>query len=118
MSDSIEIVRRALEQSPENALLRRHLADLLAAAGVGLDGISVVVPHQASRHALQYLRRLLGVERGRMIDLFAGQANQVAASLPSALDAAIRSGQLRRGETALLIGSGAGLGLGGVILRY
>ena len=110
--DGKAVFRLAAEHLPG------FLADLLAAAGVGLDGISVVVPHQASRHALQYLRRQLGAERGRMIDLFAGQGNQVAASLPSALDAAIRGGQLRRGETALLIGSGAGLGLGGVILRY
>jgi 3-oxoacyl-[acyl-carrier-protein] synthase-3 len=42
----------------------------------------------------------------------------VAASLPSALDAAIRGGRLRRGETALLIGSGAGMCLGGAVLRY
>jgi 3-oxoacyl-[acyl-carrier-protein] synthase-3 len=94
------------------------LAGLLATAGVGMDEISVVVPHQASRHGLEYLRRQLGVERERIIDLFAGQANQVAASLPSALDAAIRSGRLRRGETALLIGSGAGLCLGGAVLHY
>jgi len=94
------------------------LANLLATAGVGLDEISVVVPHQASRHGLDYLRRQLGVERERIVDLFAGQGNQVAASLPSALDAAIRTGRLRRGETALLIGSGAGMCLGGAVLRY
>jgi 3-oxoacyl-[acyl-carrier-protein] synthase III len=110
--DGKAVFRLAAEHMPG------FLADLLAASGVGLDEISVVVPHQASKHALQYLRRLLGVERERIIDLFAGQANQVAASLPSALDAAIRGGRLRRGETALLIGSGAGLCLGGVVLRY
>lgn len=110
--DGKAVFRLAAEHMPG------FLAGLLAASGVGLGEISVVVPHQASKHALQYLRRLLGVEHERIIDLFAGQGNQVAASLPSALDAAIRSGKLRRGETALLIGSGAGLCLGGVVLRY
>lgn len=94
------------------------LDDLWAASGTSIGEMAVVVPHQASRHALQYLRRLLGVERERIVDLFAEQGNQVAASLPSALDAAIRSGRLRRGEKALLVGSGAGLCLGGIVLCY
>ena len=103
-------------------LAAQHLPGLLdglwADSGVSLRDVSVVVPHQASRHALDYLRRLLRVERGRIVDLFATQGNQVAASLPSALDAAIRSGRLRRGEKALLVGSGAGLCLGGIVLCY
>ena len=110
--DGKAVFRLAAEHLPG------FVAGLFAAAGVGLDEISVVVPHQASRHGLDYLRRQLGVARERMVDLFTGQANQVAASLPSALDAAVRSGRLRRGETALLIGSGAGMCLGGAVLRY
>jgi 3-oxoacyl-[acyl-carrier-protein] synthase-3 len=110
--DGKAVFRLAAEHLPG------FLDELLAAAGVGLEEISVVVPHQASRHALRYLRRLLGVPRARVIDIFAEQGNQVAASLPSALDAAIGGGQLRRGDRALLIGTGAGLGLGGAILCY
>jgi 3-oxoacyl-[acyl-carrier-protein] synthase-3 len=110
--DGKAVFRLAAEHLPG------FLAELLAASGVGLDEISIVVPHQASRHALEYLRRQLKVKREKMIDVFAGQGNQVAASLPSALDAAIRGGRLRRGETALLIGTGAGLSLGGIVLRY
>ena len=53
-----------------------------------------------------------------MIDIYADHGNQVAASLPSALDAAIASGRLKRGDTALLLGSGAGVSLGGVVMRY
>ncbi|SRR6266545_3881884 len=94
------------------------LDSLLAAADVRLSEIPVVVPHQASHHALQYLRRRFRLRREQMIDVFAGQGNQVGASLPSALDAAIRSGRLRRGDTALLVGTGAGVNLGGVVLCY
>jgi 3-oxoacyl-[acyl-carrier-protein] synthase III len=98
--------------------LPAFLDGLLAAAGVRLADIPVVVPHQASRHALQYLRRRFRLRREQMIDLFAEQGNQVGASLPSALDAAVRSGRLRRGDTALLVGTGAGVHLGGVVLCY
>jgi 3-oxoacyl-[acyl-carrier-protein] synthase-3 len=110
--DGRAVFRLAAEHLPG------FLDGLLASSGLSLDEIPIVVPHQASRHALDYLRRQLGVKRERIVDVFAGQGNQVAASLPSALDAAIRGGRLRRGQTALLIGSGAGLCLGGVILRY
>lgn len=98
--------------------LPAFLDGLLAAAGVRLADIPVIVPHQASRHALQYLRRRFRLRREQMIDLFAEQGNQVGASLPSALDAAVRSGRLRRGDTALLVGTGAGVHLGGVVLCY
>ena len=94
------------------------LDGLLATAGVRLADIPVVVPHQASQHALQYLRRRFRLRREQMIDVFADQGNQVGASLPSALDAAIRSGRLRRGDTTLLVGTGAGIHLGGVVLCY
>jgi 3-oxoacyl-[acyl-carrier-protein] synthase-3 len=110
--DGKAVFRLAAERLPG------FLKDLLAAAGLGIEDLSVVVPHQASRHALEYLRRQLGVKREKIVDLFAEQGNQVAASLPSALDAAIRSGRLRRGEKALLVGSGAGVCLGGAILCY
>jgi 3-oxoacyl-[acyl-carrier-protein] synthase-3 len=42
----------------------------------------------------------------------------MAASLPSALHAAIATGRLQRGDMALLIGSAAGISLGGAVLRF
>jgi 3-oxoacyl-[acyl-carrier-protein] synthase-3 len=53
-----------------------------------------------------------------MVDIYADHGNQVSASLPSALHAAIAAGRLRRGGHALLIGSGAGVSLGGAVLCY
>lgn len=91
---------------------------LLGAAGTPLAGIDLVVPHQASGHALQFVRRRFGIPAGKMIDIFAEHGNQVAASLPTALHHAIATGRLRRGERALLIGTGAGIGLGGAVICY
>lgn len=88
----------------------------LALAGGKVD---VVIPHQASAVGLKYLRRLLR-ERGEfgLVDILADHGNQVAASLPTALDCAISDGTLRRGQTALLIGTAAGVTMGGLVLRY
>lgn len=91
---------------------------LLAQAGVTLADLDLVVPHQASGHALAFMRRRLRLRAEQVVEIFAERGNQVAASLPTALHEAIVSGRLRRGQRALLIGTGAGVQMGGLVLRY
>lgn len=91
---------------------------LLQSAGLSMRDFEVIVPHQASRLALDHLRQRLGIEKTRMVDVFERLGNQVGASLPTALHHAISQGQLQRGQKALLIGSGAGMTLGGAALVY
>lgn len=110
--DGKAVFRLAAERLPG------FLDELLAAAGLTLAEIPIVVPHQASLHALQYLRRRFGLSREQVIDVFADRGNQVGASLPTALHEAIASGRLRRGDAALLVGTGAGVQLGGMVIRY
>lgn len=90
---------------------------LLADAGLGLDAIKRVIPHQASALGMAHVFRRLAVPRDRIEDIFAEHGNQVSASLPTALHCALDSGRLRAGDTALLIGTGAGVTLGGAVLR-
>lgn len=78
----------------------------------------VVIPHQASAVGLRYLRERSGISADRVVDILADHGNQVSASIPTALDHAVRSGQLRRGDTALLLGTGAGLSLSAAVVRY
>jgi 3-oxoacyl-[acyl-carrier-protein] synthase-3 len=110
--DGKAVFRLAAERLPG------FLDDLLAAARLTLTEIPIVIPHQASLHALQYLRRRFGLRREQVIDIFADRGNQVGASLPSALHEAIVSGRLRRGDPALLVGTGAGVQVGGMVIRY
>jgi 3-oxoacyl-[acyl-carrier-protein] synthase III len=103
-------------------LAGERLADfvdgLLVQAGVTLADLDLVVPHQASGHALAFMRRRLRLRAEQVVDIFAERGNQVGASLPTALHEAITSGRLRRGGTALLIGTGAGVQMGGIVLRH
>jgi 3-oxoacyl-[acyl-carrier-protein] synthase-3 len=94
------------------------LTRLLAQAGLTADAIDLVIPHQASAGALEYLKRNFPQARKGIIDIFADHGNQIAASMPSALHAAITTGRLQRGDTTLFIGSSAGVSLGGAVLRY
>ncbi|MCC7247298.1 MAG: ketoacyl-ACP synthase III [Lysobacter sp.] len=93
------------------------VAALLADAGLSLDAIDRVIPHQASALGMAHVFRRLAVPRERIEDIFAAHGNQVSASLPTALHAALDSGRLRAGDTALLIGTAAGVTLGGAVLR-
>ena len=103
-------------------LAARHfpgfLQTLLARAGLGLDALDCIVPHQASGRALDYLTHALGLPGERVIRTLPEMGNQVAASIPNALHHAISSGRLQRGDTLALLGTGAGLSLGGLVLRY
>lgn len=99
----------------------RHMsgffARLLEAAGVTLDDINLVVPHQASAHALHLMRRKLHVPEEKLVDLLAERGNQVSASIPSMLDHAIATGRAKSGDMILLIGVAAGITLGGAVIR-
>jgi len=94
------------------------LRHLLAKAGVNLADIATFVPHQASGKALDYLQAVLNVTPEKIVRILAQQGNQVAASIPSALHHAIGTGRIQRGDVVALLGTGAGVSLGGVVLRY
>ncbi|MDX1998860.1 MAG: 3-oxoacyl-[acyl-carrier-protein] synthase III C-terminal domain-containing protein [Thermoanaerobaculia bacterium] len=110
--DGLGIMKLAAETLPP------FLAAVLAEAGLGLDDLDVVVPHQASHLGLRFLRERLGVPADKVVDQLATHGNQVSASLGTAFHAAIASGRLHRGGHVLLIGTAAGLSLGAAILRY
>lgn len=96
----------------------RFAARLLKTAGVAAEEIDHVIPHQASAAAIEHLRRTFPAGRDRVVDIFADHGNQIAASMPSALHAAIADGRLKRGDRAFLVGTAAGISLGGAVLRY
>ncbi len=103
-------------------LTAAHLPDfverLLASAQCTRDQLDWIVPHQASQLALAHLSKRLGFPAHKVINIFAEHGNQVAASLPTALDIAIRDGRIQRGQRLLLLGAGAGVSLGGAILEF
>ena len=90
---------------------------LLSDASLTIDDIDLVVPHQASGPALDALQRM-GFSPDRVINIVDQVGNCIAASLPMALHTALSTGRLNRGDRILLLGTGAGLSVGGTILRW
>jgi|CXWL01.1.fsa_nt_gi 3-oxoacyl-[acyl-carrier-protein] synthase-3 len=92
------------------------IARLLDQAGWKQSEVDLVVPHQASPHALAHIIKRCGFAADRVIDLVAEIGNQVAASLPIALFKAREMGRLEPGMRVLLLGTSAGISLGGAAL--
>ncbi|MFN8439902.1 MAG: 3-oxoacyl-[acyl-carrier-protein] synthase III C-terminal domain-containing protein [Caldilineaceae bacterium] len=82
-----------------------------------LGEIKLVVPHQASLLMIRSLTRY-GWPAEQIAVSLDRLGNCIAASIPCTLYETIRAGRIQRGEQILLVGTGAGLSLGGVILRY
>lgn len=101
-----------------SAHMPRFLENLLSGARMSMKDIDWIVPHQASHLAILHLQQRLNVDPNKVINIFAQYGNQVAASLPTALDIAIRDGRIKRGNNLLLLGTGAGLSIGGAVLKY
>lgn len=110
--DGKNVFRLAVKHVPD------FIDNLLGKANLKHKDIDWLVPHQASQLALNHMAKRIGFDDERMIDIFADHGNQVAASMPTALDIAIRDGRIQRGHKLLLLGTGAGLSLGGMILEY
>ncbi len=91
---------------------------LLSELHLTMADIDMVVPHQASKLSLDRFARRLKIPKDRYIDIFSDYGNQVAASLPTALHTAIATQRIARGDRILLVGTGAGITIGGMVLVY
>src|SRR3569833_1482976 len=110
--DAFAVFKAAARPLP--ILIDRVRAD----AGLDRESVDVIIPHQASRPGIEHLRRLFPSDPSRVVDIFADHGNQIAASLPSALHQAWSNGRLGSGETALLLGTAAGISVGAMAFRF
>lgn len=86
-------------------------------SGLTLKDIDWVVPHQASKLALEHVQKQLNLDPDKVVNILKTKGNQVAASIPSALDALLRSGKTKKGDKVLFIGTSAGVSLGAAVLE-
>ncbi len=87
-----------------------------ARAGLTLDDIDLVVPHQASG-ALGIAMRRIGIPPEKFVDNVAAYGNMVSASVPYTLIQSLESGRISRGDTVLLCGTAAGLTANALAMR-
>ena len=91
---------------------------ILNANQMTVADVDWLIPHQANRRILAATAKRLGLPTERMIDCVRTHGNTSAASVPLALDVAVRDGRIQRGDTVLLEGFGGGFTWGAALLKY
>jgi 3-oxoacyl-[acyl-carrier-protein] synthase-3 len=90
----------------------------LSEAGITKDQVDWLVPHQANLRIIESTAKHLGLPMERVVVTLPHHGNTSAASIPLALDVAVRDGRIQRGQTVLLEGIGGGFAWGAVLLTY
>jgi 3-oxoacyl-[acyl-carrier-protein] synthase-3 len=93
------------------------LGEVLEDVGLSADDIDWVVPHQANRRIIDATAKKLGLPAERVVLTVDQHANTSAASVPLALDLAVRDGRIKRGDLVVLEAMGGGFTWGAAILR-
>jgi len=99
-------------------VLEASAREVLAAAQMSAADLDWLIPHQANVRILAATARKLGVAESKLIVTVDRHGNTSAASVPMALDCAVRDGRVRRGQHLLLQGVGGGFTWGSVLLRF
>ena len=91
---------------------------VLAEAGLGVEDVSLVVPHQANRRIIAALAARLDVPMDKVVVNLDKYGNTSAASVPVALDEVRRAGRIADGDIVLLNAFGAGFAWGASVIRF
>ena len=94
------------------------LNEVLSASGHRAEEVDWVVPHQANKRILDATAKKLGLDPARVIVTVDQHANTSAASVPLALDVAVRDGRIRKGDLIVLEAMGGGFTWGAAVIRY
>ncbi|HEX8384481.1 MAG TPA: beta-ketoacyl-ACP synthase III [Sphingomonas sp.] len=94
------------------------MTESLTLAGLDAAQIDWVVPHQANARILDATARKLGLDPGKVVVTVDQHANTSAASVPLALDTAVRDGRIRPGHLVVLEAMGGGFTWGAAVVRF
>ena len=98
--------------------LANVLTETLAAAGLTAADVDWVVPHQANARILDATARKLGLDPAKVVVTVDQHANTSAASVPLALDVAVRDGRIKAGDLVVLEAMGGGFTWGAAAVRW
>ncbi len=94
------------------------IEDVFARTGVTAEDIDWFVPHQANQRIIDASARKLGIPPEKVVMTVAEHGNTSAASIPLALDVAVRDGRIKPGDLVLLEAMGGGFTWGAVLIRW
>jgi len=107
-----EVYKFATREVPE------VLNECLEAAGMSVDQVDWLLLHQANIRIMETVAKRLGMPMDKVITNLADYGNTSAASIPLALDEAVRAGKVKPGDVIACAGFGAGLSWGATIFKW
>jgi 3-oxoacyl-[acyl-carrier-protein] synthase-3 len=99
-------------------VLEESAREALSANGMTVADLDAYIAHQANVRIISHVARKLGLPESKCIVTVDRHANTSAASIPLALDVAVRDGRVKKGSNVLLQGVGGGFTWGSVLLKY
>ncbi|MGI4949771.1 MAG: 3-oxoacyl-[acyl-carrier-protein] synthase III C-terminal domain-containing protein, partial [Janthinobacterium lividum] len=94
------------------------MTETLGVAGIEAADVDWLVPHQANARILEATAKKLGLDPARVVVTVDRHANTSAASVPLALDEAVRDGRIRPGQLVVLEAMGGGFTWGAAVVRF
>lgn len=110
--DGREVFRHAVVRMPES------VRAVLAATGIGLDEVKLVIPHQANLRISEMIQKDLRLPEGVLYNNIERYGNTTAATIPIALDECVRAGRLERGDLLVMTAFGSGFMWGSCVVRW
>jgi 3-oxoacyl-[acyl-carrier-protein] synthase-3 len=110
--DGKEVFKHAVVRMPE------AVEEALAANGLGVADLDLLIPHQANLRITQMVQRRLGLSDAQVVSNIHKYGNTTAATIPIALAEAVREGRLGRGDLLCLVAFGSGFTWGSALVRW
>lgn len=99
-------------------VLEQMVNDMIAEHGLEPDNIDWLIPHQANIRIIEATAQKLGMPMSKVVCTVQHHANTSSASIPLALDVAVRDGRVKSNQTLLLEAVGAGMTWGSALLKF
>jgi len=107
-----EVFRHAVTRMPQ------AVHEVLDEAGLTIDQVDMVIPHQANLRIAEMVQRRLGLPDEKMYNNIMRYGNTTAASIPIALSEAVDEGKIERGDLVAFAAFGSGFTWGGALVRW
>lgn len=118
-SDIMDVQMKGTELFKKAVVIFGEAAKVaLDKAGVSVDDVDIFVPHQANTRIISTAADRLGIPMDKVYVNIHKVGNTVAASIPLALDGAVREGRIEKGDLVLLASFGAGLTWASALVRW
>lgn len=91
---------------------------LIKAANLQITDIDLLIPHQANIRIIEHAAKKLKLSMDKVVVNLDRYGNTSSASIPLALDEAVKSGRVQFGDNIVMVAFGAGLTSGGIVLKW